>query len=135
VAKEMWSISKRNEVYLLGGRYSGENHETVGPHAVEEIQRLHADHAVLTIGAIDSTGIFMDYNADEAYVARAMMASARQTTVLADSSKLGRRALFQVCEPRQVDRLVTDRPPPLPLAEALRTAGVDVLVAEVGKSI
>jgi DeoR family glycerol-3-phosphate regulon repressor len=130
VAREMWSVSKRSDVYLLGGRYSGENHETVGPHAIEEIQRLHADHAVLTIGAIDPTGIFMDYNADEAYVARAMMASARQTTVLADSSKLGRRALFQVCEPRQVDRLVTDRPPPLPLAEALRQAGVDVLIAE-----
>ncbi len=64
---------------------------------------------MLTIGAIDPTGIFMDFNADEAYVARAMMASARQTTVLADSTKLGRRALFQVCEPNQVDRLVTDR--------------------------
>jgi DeoR/GlpR family transcriptional regulator of sugar metabolism len=63
-----------------------------------------------------------------------MMASARQTTVLADSSKLGRRALFQVCEPHQVDRLVTDRAPPLPLAEALRTAGVDVLVADAVSS-
>lgn len=132
VAREIWSVSKRSDVYLLGGRYSGENHETVGPHAIEEIQRLHADHAVLTIGAIDPAGIFMDYNADEAYVARAMMASARHTTVLADSTKLGRRALFQVCEPRQVDRLVTDRPPPLPLGEALRAAGVDVLVAEDG---
>src|SRR5262245_22915316 len=130
VAKELWYSSKRSDVYLLGGRFAGENQETVGPHAIEEIQRLHADHAVLTIGAIDPTGIFMDYNADEAYIARAMMASARQTTVLADSSKLGRRALFQVCEPRQVDRLVTDRPPPLPLAEALRQAGVDVLIAE-----
>ena len=130
VAKELWNASRRSDVYLLGGRYSGENHETVGPHAIEEIQRLHADHAVLTIGAIDPTGIFMDYNADEAYVARAMMASARQTTVLADSSKLGRQALFQVCEARQVDRLVTDKAPPLPLGEALRLAGVEVLLTD-----
>jgi DeoR family glycerol-3-phosphate regulon repressor len=129
VAKELWSSSKRNDVYLLGGRYSGENHETVGPHAIEEIQRLHADHAVLTIGAVDPAGIFMDYNADEAYVARAMMASARQTTVLADSSKLGRQALFQVCEARQVHRLVTDKEPPAPLHEALRSAGVEILIA------
>jgi DeoR family glycerol-3-phosphate regulon repressor len=130
VAKELWNASRRSDVYLLGGRYSGENHETAGPHAIEEIQRLHADHAVLTIGAIDPTGIFMDYNADEAYVARAMMASARQTTVLADSSKLGRQALFQVCEARQVDRLVTDKAPPLPLGEALRLAGVEVLLTD-----
>jgi DeoR family glycerol-3-phosphate regulon repressor len=131
VAKKLWNSARRSEVYLLGGHYSGENHETVGPHAIEEIQRLHADHAVLTIGAIDPTGIFMDYNADEAYIARAMIANARQTTVLADSSKLGRQALFQVCDARQVDRLVTNDVPPQALGEALRLAGVEVLVADV----
>jgi DeoR family glycerol-3-phosphate regulon repressor len=134
VAKELWNSSRRSDVYLLGGRYAGENHETVGPHAIEEIQRLHADHAVLTIGAIDPTGVFMDYNAEEAYIARAMMANARQATVLADSSKLGRQALFQVCEARQVHRLVTDKEPPLPLREALRAAGVEVLIAQMGNS-
>ena len=97
----------------------------------EELQRLHADHAVLTIGAVDSSGMFMDYNADEAYVARAMIASARQTTILADSSKLCRHALFQVCEARSVQRLVTDKMPPASLAEVLRAAAVEVLVAEV----
>lgn len=131
VAKELWNSDKGSEVYLLGGRYSGENHETTGPHAIEEIRRLHADHAVLTIGAIDPSGIFMDYNADEAYIARAMMANARQTTVLADSSKLGRHALFQVCEARQVHRLVTNDVPPPPLREALRLAGVEVLIARI----
>ena len=53
----------------------------------------------------------MDFNADEAFVARAMIASARQVTVLADSCKLGQHALFQVCEASQVHRLVTDRAP------------------------
>lgn len=131
VARELWNSPRRSEVHLLGGRYSGENHEAVGPHTIEQIQRLHADHAVLTIGAVDASGMFMDYNADEAYVARAMIASARQTTILADSSKLCRHALFQVCEARSVQRLVTDKLPPASLAEVLRIAGVEVLVAEV----
>ena len=131
VARELWNSPRRSEVHLLGGRYSGENHEAVGPHTIEQIQRLHADHAVLTIGAVDSSGMFMDYNADEAYVARAMIASARQTTILADSSKLCRHALFQVCEARSVQRLVTDKMPPASLAEVLRAAAVEVLVAEV----
>jgi DeoR family glycerol-3-phosphate regulon repressor len=60
-----------------------------------------------------------------------MIASARQLTVLADSSKLGRHALFQVCEAAHIDRLVTDQPPPRPLAEALKAAGVEVIVAHV----
>jgi DeoR family glycerol-3-phosphate regulon repressor len=129
VAQELWSAPHRSDVYLLGGRYSGDGQEVLGPLAVEQIRSLHADHVVLTIGAMDETGKCMDYNADEAFVARAMIASARQVTVLADGSKLGRHALFQVCDAPAVDRLVTDRPPPLPLADALKAAGVEVILA------
>lgn len=129
VAAELWNAGQRSEVYLLGGRYFGEGHETLGPVAIEQIQGLHADHAVLTIGALDPAGHFMDYNADEAYLARAMMANARHTTVLADSSKIGRHALFQVCEAKDVDRLVTDRMPDAGLASLLAGAGVEIIVA------
>jgi DeoR family glycerol-3-phosphate regulon repressor len=129
VAQELWNAPQRSDVYLLGGRYFGDGHEVLGPLAVEQIRALHADHVVLTRGAMDETGKCMDYNADEAFVARAMIASARQVTILADGSKLGRHALFQVCDGPSIDRLVTDRPPPLPLADALKAAGVEVIVA------
>jgi DeoR family glycerol-3-phosphate regulon repressor len=129
VAQELWNAPNRSDVYLLGGRYFGDGHEVLGPLAVEQIRALHADHVVLTIGAMDETGKCMDFNADEAFVARAMIASARQVTVLADGSKLGRHALFQVCDAPTIDRLVTDRPPPPPLTDALGAAGVEVIVA------
>jgi DeoR/GlpR family transcriptional regulator of sugar metabolism len=135
IASQLWNAPNRSEVYLLGGRYFGENQEVVGPLTVEQIHDLHADHVVLTIGAMDETGKCMDFNADEAFVARAMIARARKTTILADSSKLQRHALFQVCEAGQIDRLVTDRPPPAPLAEALRTAGVEVIVASRASAV
>jgi DeoR family glycerol-3-phosphate regulon repressor len=129
VASELWSAPNRGEIYLTGGRYFGEGHEVLGPIVVEQIQRLHADYAVLTIGAIDAGGKFMDFNTEEAFVARAMIASARHTTVLADSGKLNRRALFQVCEAAEVDRLVTDRRPEPALANLLETAGIEIVVA------
>ena len=47
-------------------------------------------------------------------------------------SKLGKHALFQVCEAGEIDRLVTDKPPPGDLGEALRAANVEVLVAASG---
>ena len=50
----------------------------LGPLVVEQIQRLQADHAVLTVGAIDQAGSCMDFNAEEAFIARAMIASARR---------------------------------------------------------
>ncbi len=128
VASELGSASK-GEVYLLGGKYFGDGNEVLGPLVVEQIHRLHADHAVLTIGAVDQAGKFMDFNAEEAYIARAMIASARQVTVLADSTKLGRHALFQVCKADQVHRLVTDKEPDETVSNALRAAGVEILIA------
>jgi DeoR family glycerol-3-phosphate regulon repressor len=130
VAHELWSGPGNSEVYLLGGRYHGDGHEVLGPMVIEQINRLHADHAVLTIGAIDPSGTFMDFNADEAFVARAMIASARRITVLADSSKLGRQALFEVCKAEQVSRLVTDRAPGGAVRTALQAADVEIIVAE-----
>ena len=131
VAGELWAAPNRSEVYLTGGRYFGEGHEVLGSLVVEQIQRLHADHAVLTIGAINGLGRFMDFNPEEAFVARAMVASARHTTVLADSRKLDRHALFQVCEATQVDRLVTNRPPEPAMARLLEAAEVEIVVASV----
>jgi DeoR family transcriptional regulator, glycerol-3-phosphate regulon repressor len=129
VAAELGNAPHRSDVYLLGGKYFGDGQEVLGPLAVEQIRALHADHVVLTIGAMDTDGKCMDFNAEEAFVARAMIASARQVTVLADSSKLSRHALFQICGPGQIDRLVTDQAPPRPLADALKAAGVEVIVA------
>src|SRR6185503_156344 len=130
VARELRDSPHKSEVYLLGGRLFGEGDEVVGSLVVEQIQRLQADHAVLTVGAIDLMGRCLDFNAEEAYIARAMMASARGTTVLADSSKLGKHALFQVCDATQINRLVTDKPPPPELGDALRAARVEILVPE-----
>jgi len=134
IASQLWNAPNRSEVYLLGGRYFGDNQEVVGPLTVEQIHELHADHVVLTIGAMDEAGRCMDFNADEAFVARAMIARARKTTILADSSKLQRHALFQVCEADQIDRLVTDKPPAAPLAEALQSAGVEVTIVGLSRA-
>jgi len=132
VARELRDSPCKSEVYLLGGTLFGEGDEVLGSLVIEQIQRLQADHAVLTAGAIDPRGRCLDFNAEEAFIARAMMSSARRTTILADSTKLGKHALFEVCEAGEVDRLVTDKPPPREVGEALRAANVEVLVAARG---
>lgn len=120
----------KNSVFLLGGQYHHEGAETLGPMTNDQIQMLSTDHVVLTVGAVDAGGRFMDFIADAAYTARAMMARARQVTVLVDSSKLEKAALFQVCTASQVSRVVTDAPPPPALMNSFRAAGVDVIIAD-----
>lgn len=127
VAAELWKAPHKSEVYVLGGRYQGDGQELLGPLTVEQIRSVRADHAVLTIGGMDDEGNCMDFNAEETFVARAMIASAREVTVIADSSKLGRHALFQVCGVDKIDRLVTNHEPPQPMVELLRSAGVELV--------
>jgi DeoR family glycerol-3-phosphate regulon repressor len=118
-----------NGTTTLDGAFAEDGSETVGPLALEQLRHFHAEHAVITIGAIDSTHGVMDYNINYAEVARMMIEQARCLTVIADASKLGRVAMFGVCPLDVVDRLVTDAEPPLELAAALASAGVDVVVA------
>ncbi len=97
VAARLWAGPAQPQVYLLGGTYSGEVYETVGPDTVQQVHKFHADHAVLTIGAVDARGGFMDYDMSEAMIAAAMVEQSRAVTVLADHSKLSRTALVKVC--------------------------------------
>lgn len=115
-----------NRVFLVGGAFDGDNGETVGPMAIEQLRAFHADHAVLGIGAIDAKAGVMDVSVEEAQIARAMLAHADRAIVLADGSKFDRRAAFAVCPLARVDHLVSDRPPEGALAEALAEASVTV---------
>lgn len=135
VAHEMWACSNRGPIHLLGGNYFGEAYELLGSQTVEQIRHISADHAVIGVSGIGNSGVMMDFNADEASVSRAMIEAARTVTVLADSSKLQRNALFHVCGPEKIDRLITDRQPDAILENALKLAGVEIIVADPDESV
>lgn len=117
-----------NRVFLIGGEYEPDAQEAVGTFAQEQIARFNAAHVVITAGALDAGGV-MDFSLAEADVARAMIAQADTVTVLADASKLGRRALFKVIPLARIDRLVVDALPEAELREALQEAGVALHIA------
>lgn len=117
-----------NDVFVVGGEYRPEVGEMVGELAIEQISRFHASHAVLTVGGLTETGV-MDYRLDEAQIARTMVQQATKVTVIADSSKLGRNALFQVCSLSSINQLVVDAEPEPNLRAAMNEAGVEVIIA------
>lgn len=125
------SLASRGEnshVFLIGGEFREAGMENVGPLAVEQLRHFHAHHAVLTVGAISENG-FMDFDLLEAEVARAMIDQAKTVTILADASKLGKEALFQICPLETPDRLVTDTAVDNGLNRLLREKEVEVIVA------
>lgn len=128
IAQTMTRGRNGHRAFLIGGEYSDEAMENLGALAVRQVGHFHAIHAVITVGAIEMEGA-MDYTLEEAEIARAMIAQARQLTVIADSSKLEKAGLFRVCRLDAVDRLVTDARPKGALSDALVAAGVEIVVA------
>lgn len=120
------SSHAEHRVFLLGGACNPDAGETLGPLVLEQIKRFHARHVFLTIGAMDTRTI-MDFDAQEAEIAQAMIERAEEVTVLADSSKLARRGIFDVAPLSRVNRLVTDHAPPPDVAAALDRAGAEVI--------
>lgn len=118
-----------HKVFLIGGAYGADAGESLGPLALEQIGKFRARHAVLTVGAIDQACV-MDFDVQEAEVAKAMIERADRVTVLADHSKFDRRAVFEVVPLAGIDTLVTDVPPSEAMTRALAAAGVELVVAD-----
>jgi DeoR/GlpR family transcriptional regulator of sugar metabolism len=58
-----------------------------------------------------------------------MIASAKEITVVADSSKLGRRSVSRIGSIDQIHRLITDTKAPDEFVKTLRARGVEVVLA------
>lgn len=128
IAESLTRAEQRHRVYLIGGEFAPDASETVGALAIEQIKRFNAQHVVLTVGAVQTSGI-LDFDLKEAEVARAMIEQSQTVTVLADNSKFGRAGVFQVAPLETIDRIVTDAQLPVKLGEALGSANVETIVA------
>ena len=131
IARTMGRSRGRNRVFLLGGEYSADNQETVGTLAVAQIRSFRAHHVVLTVGGLDNRTGVMDYNIEEAQVAKAMIDQADRLTVLADTTKFNRIASFEVCRLETITCLVCDHPPSGDLGKALSRIGTRILAASI----
>jgi DeoR family glycerol-3-phosphate regulon repressor len=96
---------------------------------ISQIRSFRAHHAVLSIGALDARTGAMDFNLKAARISRAMAAQSESVTVLMDASKYDKLASFEVCPLTAITRLVVDKPPPAPLGESLKAAGVTIILA------
>jgi DeoR/GlpR family transcriptional regulator of sugar metabolism len=130
VAHEVWrACEQSNQVYLVGGKYNGDFIETNGSITLEQIRLFQADHAFLTVGAINPSIGIMEYRVDAAQLSRIMIEQAHYITVLADSSKLDQIALAKICSLADIDRLITDTSPSQELIQALEAAEVELHIA------
>ncbi len=129
----LFSGLSRQEVLVSGGIIYPRLGVLVGPHAVETFSKVHADIAVLSGSGICEEGIYNSH-ALLVDIQRAMMAGAAKVIFCLDHTKFNRRSTFFLSDFSMVDAVVTDVLAPEALIAALRSKGIEVIVAQVARS-
>lgn len=116
-------------VIALGGDVFRDSAAMVGPIAADVAARLRVRSFFLGAAAIDARGVYGTADIERP-TKRALMDIADQVVLLADHTKFDRSAPFLLCALEELDVLVTDKPPPRPIAATLAKVGVRIIVAE-----
>ncbi|WP_242900751.1 DeoR/GlpR family DNA-binding transcription regulator [Actinomadura terrae] len=117
------------KIVLTGGVPRPQSYELTGPLATGIF-----DHVTLDVAILGVNGVTVEYgatcrNEGEADVGRLMAERAEQIIVVADSSKIGRRAFARICDTSRIDVLVTDAAVPEADLDPFKEAGIHVIRA------
>lgn len=116
------------DVIVTGGQLRPNSHTLHGPPGEALLQSVCVDLLLLGAHAIDANGISESAIAI-AEVKKRMIAAARRTVLLVDRSKFGQRSFIRIIGLAGIHAVVTDAEPASDMRDALRDAGVELIVA------
>ncbi len=125
IAQQVGALPDVN-VILAGGTLHRDTISALGPLAERDLRELVVDKLFLGVHGLDPQAGLLDVSVEVARIKSAMIASARQVILLADSSKWGVRALARVAPFSAVHTWITDTDLPLDVAEQLQAHGTQV---------
>ena len=99
-------------LYCTGGRFDPVNNTFVGPAAEEYVRRIHADILFFSMQGLAENGDITDVSESETSLRSVMLRHATKRVFLCDSSKLGVRKHFKLCNRRDIDAILCDVPLP-----------------------
>ena len=97
------------EVMIAGGQLRKRDGGIIGPATTEFIERFRLDFGIIGVSGIDNDGALLDFDYQETRNAEAIIANSRETILVADHSKFGRRAMSRFGHLSQIDWLFTDQ--------------------------
>jgi DeoR/GlpR family transcriptional regulator of sugar metabolism len=128
IATEL-AVRQHIKIVTTGGVARPQSYELTGPLATGVLEQVSLDLAILGVDAIDAAAGATAHHEGEASINRLMARQASKVVIVADSSKVGRRAFARICAAAEIDVLVTD----VGIADddkaMLKDAGVDVVTA------
>ncbi len=121
-------------VLVTGGMVRRREYSLTGDLTIASLREFHVDRLFLGVAGISSETGLTEFNMEDTTVKKALIRSAAEVVVLADSEKFGVTALCRVCSFSAVDAVITDRTPPPPLLRALEKYNTRLIVTGQGDS-
>ena len=123
------SVRPQVKIVVTGGIARRQSYELVGSIVTDTLSELALDVVILGVDGLSEQFGATTLHEGEAEVSQAFVGVAKLVIVVADSSKMGHATFARICPLDQIDILITDLPVTGPLAGALQSAGVQVVVA------
>ena len=116
-------------VILPGGQLRSKELTLSGFPANENLTQFNVDKAFIGVGGVTECGI-TDFHIGEAQLHKQLVLNAKQSVALVDSSKLGIRAMNNVCSLEQISLIITDGNARKQTLAQLKDAGARILTAK-----
>ncbi len=122
--------SSKISIISTGGELRRDIRAYVGPATVEFFQKTPASKAFISSLAVDIKHGITDISSDLFYK-KAIIDTAQEVILLADSSKLGKVAPFSIAPFKSISKLITDEGASADFIEKISEFGVEVTVVKV----
>lgn len=128
-------VHAKAEAVLTGGSLRKATYALIGSGAEQALAGIRVRRAFLSGNGLTVERGLSTPNMHSASVDQAIVRTAQEVVVLADHTKLGQDTMFQTVPVASIRHLVTDEHANPRILDALREAGVDVHVVDVGGTV
>lgn len=119
------------QIFLTGGYLYPQSGQLTGPLAKNSLSQYHAKWAFISPSTIDENWLYYS-NEMVMETAKSMLENADHVVVLADHSKIGKRAMCHLCGWNKVHTLITDTfLQNTDILNQIHEAGVEVITVDV----
>ncbi len=105
------SENSGNRVILPGGELRLPDRDFVNQAALDMFSAYRVDFGIYGVGGIDYDGSLLDFHEEEVLIRQAISSNSRQSILVADRSKFGRRAAAIGGHLREPDHVIIDSQP------------------------
>ncbi len=126
---DILKFNPENTLVLTGGVYRSSSKVLVGPPAEGSLRELRADKLFLTVTGLSLNFGLSHTNISEVTIKQAMIRSAREVILIADTTYFGKELMIQVAPLNVVHTLITDDALPASTRLDLNRLGIRLMIA------